>query len=393
MFANIFKLATIKLHEYDHSSTKSFIFGLNPLSKSNKPTSFQFGKFKQLASSWSFMAAINEYNELIIWDRDDIELFDAQTCTNPPKIAINLENSRKLTDLSFDQIAVSQNSILGISHDHLYHIQLNGSYHLLDIASPLQMASGDHSALIHSKDALYEYQMDLLNNATSKSTNQLQKIPISNVLQIASGNDHFLILTRNGLFGMGSNINGQLSLPNYTNYPLSPISTPNHDYLNMRIFAGGNQSYLYSNYKLYSCGNGQYGQLGTSKLINKQNQWCKIPKLSDLTQFSEIHQSIQNTPILNVICGKFHTVVELDSDCYNKNELYGNDLLAFGNNQFGQIGCDSNKKMISKPTRLVQMKNEHDNTCLKTFKSDLNYQKIHCGPFYTLIYQSMLLNQ
>jgi len=82
-----------------------------------------------------------------------------------------------------------------------------------------------------------------------------------NIVQVASGNDHILILTVDGnVYGIGDNMYGQIGLPN-KQYAIPTLISNIHDIV--QISCGSNHSmFLTSDGRVYGCGSNIDGELG-----------------------------------------------------------------------------------------------------------------------------------
>ena len=387
--------SAVALFQFNKSSEKSFVFGsnefgvLNPNSKKKQfliPSHIVFPFFKLIKLSYTFGAGIDTNDKLIVWGSlAGIKLFDAQLDFT---LQTNNEISSftQLTDMQFTNIAVSQDAVLGISNKQLHLVKLDGTHSEISLpnaAIPLQIDCGDHHGCVLTTDGVFTFPMDDFPIKYGQCAELIEKLEIANPEHLACGSDHTMITASNSLFAIGCNIHGQCGYAPKPSLPLSQISTPGPV---DRIYSRGNTSYMISNNASYSCGFGQYGELGNGKYSKMQPNWQKLTKISNLTQYSEVQNKLVDLTIKDILCGKYHTMVEFDSDAHNKNEeFYGNDVLGFGLNKDGQIG-NGKKGIVAVPTRIVQSKTETDKTCLKIFKTPLRTQRISCGFNATIIY-------
>ena len=387
----------IVLMQYNKSSEKSFIFGdgrfgiFNCLHKNlfSIPKVIKFSAFKSVKLGLTFGAGLNEMNNLIIWGQT-IDPFNSQIEKLDIKKVASIECNvaHQLTHLSFTKITIGQNSILGITNNTLCLIDLNGNYSFIDVPNNekiIKIDSGDHHACIMTNKSVYTYPMNAFNKNYQQCEDKLVKLDIDAPLDIACGSDHSLIACSKGLYAMGCNIDGQCGLLPSKVAQLSKIDAP----LPFRVFSGGNTSYIVSNGAVYSCGNRQYGQLGNGRFTKSAFKWQKINKISNLSQYSERENKLVPLDVKDIICGKYHTIVELDSDKnYINDTFYGNDILGFGLNKFGQVG-NGKKGLVAIPSRIIQQKTDKGKTCLKIFTTPKQSQKIACGLNTTLIYTQL----
>ncbi|KAL9656963.1 hypothetical protein ABK040_007054 [Willaertia magna] len=154
--------------------------------------------------------------------------------------------------------------------------------------------------------------------------NKITKVPLQwkeetdFITTISLGNNHLLILTKNGhVYGFGNNFNYQLGLPKkkYLNQPIK-LNVNFYDKIK-KIKAGNLVSYfITSTNALYGCGSDENGQLGLQKLQN-----CKTPMLL-----------MENVKIVK--CGMLHTIVEtLNGNFYAIGKNFDGQL-CLGNNNF-----------------------------------------------------------
>jgi alpha-tubulin suppressor-like RCC1 family protein len=144
------------------------------------------------------------------------------------------------------------------------------------------IAAGEaHSLFIESDGSLWAMglnQYGQLGDGTESNTNRPELIVASNVIAIAAGKDyvgpntygHSLFLKSDGsLWGMGANLNGDLSLSNLANYP-SPVMIVTS---NVTAIAAGNffNLFIKTDGSLWAMGDGNYGQLGNGT-YNATNQ-------------------------------------------------------------------------------------------------------------------------
>ena len=150
-----------------------------------------------------------------------------------------------------------------------------------------------------------------------------------NIVDIKCGRSHTLVLTANQeVFSCGSNYYGELgrTTKDYS-ASLEKISgLPNIK----RIECGDNHSLcIDNNDNLYVFGNNGDGQLGLEEEYFKVYNPIKHPSLSN---------------VIDISTGRNHTFIKT-----SKNEIFG-----FGNNEFEQLGIDTEDEYQFKPVQIIQ---------------------------------------
>lgn len=192
----------------------------------------------------------------------------------------------------------------------------------------------------------------------------------SNVVQIASGDNHVLLRTQDGrLYGFGQNLYGQLAttfaqrtanvaVP--TEIPLTRFVSPSSSYFRKvsNIAAGGAISYVTisgvdnDRDEYYSFGNGLSGQLGTGSFSHAQVSPLKLKWFDDLSEYSESLKKMIPIPITDWAVGRTHTAVTLGTGATT-------DLLVWGGNQSSQLGTGK-KNTVSRPINIPPLDNSRD---------------------------------
>ena len=205
--------------------------------------------------------------------------------------------------------------------------------------------------------ALFETkEMPLLNNEVIHKKKKAILSP-RRFTSIAAGDFHNVAVDSTGtIWTWGKNNHGQCGKETSYQSELQPIPAPIGMSKSMlkggkvtKVFADGNTSFAQvngdGNVHLLAFGDGVKGQLG----INRFMHICSVPQsvkvVGTLTEFDEAENEVVGIGIKDVSVGATHTFVTLD------NIGDGKDVLAFGDNEFGQLG---NGKRIrsSKPTIL-----------------------------------------
>jgi len=156
--------------------------------------------------------------------------------------------------------------------------------------------------------------------------------PFENVVAIASGTNHILLLTEtNELWAWGKNENGQLANNNPISFnrPTRITGLPSNRIV--QIAAGDAHSMvLLDNGEIWSWGDNAFGQLGLGDIVSTM-----VPARVNL----ENGNPLMN--IVSIVAGAFHSLA-LSNDGY---------IWAFGNNLDGQLGNGSSVN-ISKPAKV-----------------------------------------
>ena len=205
--------------------------------------------------------------------------------------------------------------------------------------------------------ALFETkEMPLLNNEVIHKKKKAVLSP-RRFTSIAAGDFHNVAVDSTGtIWAWGKNNHGQCGKETSYQSELQPIPSPIGFSKSMlkggkvtKVFADGSTSFAQvngdGNVHLLAFGDGVKGQLG----INRFMHICSVPQsvkvVGTLTEFDETENEVVGIGIKDVSVGASHTFVTLDNIGDKK------DVLAFGDNEFGQLG---NGKRIrsSKPINL-----------------------------------------
>ncbi|PVU91020.1 hypothetical protein BB561_004592 [Smittium simulii] len=228
----------------------------------------------------------------------------------------------------------------------------------------------------------------------SASIWSFSRIPdIEYAVKSACGDKHTLISTANGeVYAFGSNEFGQLGIGMYgTNTDLidRPVLVPNEFFKNspqknspdiIDIAVGGNTSYfithtyskspaLLSQIEVYAAGYGSSGQLGNKTFNMKQSCPTKIQTISDKIEYDTDTKETRSIGVYDISAGNKHAVVIQDNkvnsdlnqiwDKSKNSPIYGRDVVAWGDNNFGQcLPCD--QKRIPEPLHPIPIGEEID---------------------------------
>src|SRR5438445_3011907 len=166
----------------------------------------------------------------------------------------------------------------------------------------------------------YDKQLGLLNDIYYKP-----RVVLKDVYTISCGEHHGLILTSDGLYGLGSNSHGQIK-PNTSSCHKLPQKIDIKDVLS--IHCGIYHSLVKTRNHLYSFGDNSCGQLGLGHTYESL-----IPVNLDF---------FNNKQIIKIQCGYYHNLILI------KQGLYG-----FGHNYYGQLGLTKKSNYINKPKQIL----------------------------------------
>jgi alpha-tubulin suppressor-like RCC1 family protein len=166
------------------------------------------------------------------------------------------------------------------------------------------------------------------------------KLPIRDVISVACGAEHTIVLNSNGVYVCGSNISGQISLDmrltrEWENNgkirwnSMQKVTLP-VDFLEKdikTIACGGYHTFILTHDgRLYCCGDNSFGQLG---LMEGEESLCeRLTKNDSLCDVAEIG------------CGLNHTII-MDSN---------GQFYSAGNNEKSQLGREDSADSFDKFT-------------------------------------------
>ncbi len=243
--------------------------------------------------------------------------------------------------------------------------------------------------LICVKDKLYMFDSDGIHNLIQNmKTNNF--LPLKNIKGFCCGKRYGIILTTDGLYGIGDNDEGQLGLGYYGIFDNTCNEYMDYDH-NKLIKIVTKEDFVFvtcgqyhtmaitKSRKLYGCGSNECGQLGLINdygklgLINEYNR-CKKLEIPD--EYNRRYKNLEylnvdgldsrcNTltycgidSVISVSCGATHTFV------LTKNGLYG-----FGSNEYGELGFSCGSVHVSNPQKL----------------NINNIVSVHCGDSFTIV--------
>lgn len=201
------------------------------------------------------------------------------------------------------------------------------------------------------------------NHENIEKENNFQKIiRVQNVISLSCGFDHTLFLTKEGLFGCGSNGQGQLGLEGELRDPVEGININNV----ISFTCGKYYSFVLTREGLFCSGDNRFGQLGLDSDNLFQKSFIKID-ISNVILFS---------------CGGYHTIV------LTKEGLFGCGL-----NYYGQLGSGDDQLGRGRKFQKITIQND----VLYKTKSNKIYSKknnisniisIACGEFHSFVLSS-----
>ncbi|XP_076643325.1 uncharacterized protein LOC143353702 [Halictus rubicundus] len=148
------------------------------------------------------------------------------------------------------------------------------------------------------------------------------------IVEIAAGSHHSLALTSDGgVFAWGSNLEGQLGLPDVSGLVNKPTKVHIPEPVKQISAGYYHSSFLTESGLVYVCGESENGKLGIDVKFSTQI----VPKQMQLP-----------SPAVHVTCGGHHTIILADN---------GN-LYCTGSNSCGQLGLGSNVTALYTPKLL-----------------------------------------
>jgi alpha-tubulin suppressor-like RCC1 family protein len=130
-----------------------------------------------------------------------------------------------------------------------------------------------------------------------------------------AGKYHTIITTSTGIYGTGSNLQGQLGLSDIS-YQTGFTQIPNIEGTVQSISCGGEHTVISTSTGVYATGNNFNGQLGFGDTSNR-NTFTQIPNIQGTVQ--------------SISCGGEHTVISTSTGVY-----------ATGSNLYGELGLGNN---------------------------------------------------
>ncbi|XP_031837623.2 uncharacterized protein LOC116429160 isoform X1 [Nomia melanderi] len=223
------------------------------------------------------------------------------------------------------------------------------------------------------------------------------------IVQIAAGSHHSLALTSDGgVFAWGSNLEGQLGLPDVSGLVNKPTKVQIPEPVKQISAGYYHSSFLTESGLVYVCGESESGKLGVEAKFSTQI----VPKQMQLP-----------SPAVHVACGGHHTIILADNGnlyCTGSNscgqlglgtnttELYTAKLLPRGalqNETVAQIGCgESHTAIVTESGKLFTCgdgrhgklgleeneNNVHELTFAPKYK-ELFVTKVACGGCHTIL--------
>lgn len=198
--------------------------------------------------------------------------------------------------------------------------------------------------------------MPLLNNEVLHQRDQTFLRPRA-FTSIACGDYHSLALDDAGhVWSWGKNTNAQCGKDPSYEAELQPI--PSRIGVSKSTLQGGNISKIFAsgstsffqvtnddNVHLLAFGDGVKGQLGLGRFLHV----CSVPQpvkvIGSLNEFSEKENQVVGIGVKDIAMGSTHTFITLDNFGEEK------DVLAFGDNEYGQLG-NGKRYRSSKPINL-----------------------------------------
>jgi alpha-tubulin suppressor-like RCC1 family protein len=227
-----------------------------------------------------------------------------------------------------------------------------------------------------------------------------------NIKSIAAGDYHSLASDKDGrVFAFGDNSYGQLGLD--FNVESSIIDVPSLLPLQQLyvgssqvpkvtgVAAGGNNSYFTVDATrvasqatdeptsslarlglvtadTWACGQGIWGNLGNGRWTHVQSSPTKIPTLSGLFEYDEIHNRTIPIRLARLSVGQNHAAAVMDNVTYlnasnksSENDTnWGADIVFWGNNEFFQIGTGK-RNNVSTPVYIQPLDRKAEEEAVK----------------------------
>lgn len=221
------------------------------------------------------------------------------------------------------------------------------------------------------------FELNLLNNQIIKNKNGSKKVLPRKFTHIATGKYHSIVADENSsIWAWGKNSHGEcgldigyktdfqpvpkLILNNQDLRRVCPKGSNSGNLIVSDLYASDETSYIklaFANYSdedednqniLLAFGNGLKGQLGINRHVHVSPQPQVVKSLMSLSEYNESKNRVSPIQIKDIAVGGNHIFITLDNDGENK------DVLAFGDNEFGQLG---NGKIVktSKPIHLPKL--------------------------------------
>lgn len=214
---------------------------------------------------------------------------------------------------------------------------------------------------------------------------------LANIINVATGIYHVIFLKSDGkAYSCGNNNFGQLGSGDYIK-KYRPIILAGADNINIKdIACGANHNMFLKNDKtVFACGKNDNGQLGLGYMLNGNPD---LDNRTLLTQVKGYGMSYNLQNIQNIKCGENHTVFLTVTDIvYNEDKtinestsIFGN-VYTCGNNTYGQLGHNTVYPLVPFPMFIADSKG---NDVLSGNYNPGVIIKIACGRNHTVIVDS-----
>ncbi|ODV77411.1 RCC1/BLIP-II protein [Suhomyces tanzawaensis NRRL Y-17324] len=224
------------------------------------------------------------------------------------------------------------------------------------------------------------FEMTLLNNEIIKNKDGTKSLNPRKFISIASGKYHNVAADNLGnIWTWGKNLYGEcgIDLTYKTDYqPIPKVVLTNSDFKRLtssilarstrpedfkvsKVYAADDSSYAIVHYQdpdnsskdqdiFIGFGNGVKGQLGSNKYLHVSSSPQLVKSIVNLSEFNENTQSVEKIGLKDVSVGNNHVFLTLDNGGNYK------DVLAFGDNEQGQLGTGKKHKTC-KPIQIPQL--------------------------------------
>mmetsp|Transcript_379 Transcript_379/g.452 ORF Transcript_379/g.452 Transcript_379/m.452 type:complete len:710 (-) Transcript_379:925-3054(-) len=303
---------------------------------------------------------------------------------------------------SIKDISTGQNHILMLSSKGRLFIantalDPNNFMNFGQFGIPTLSPFGENSDKIPNNQA---FELTLLNNEVVTNKDGAKSIKPRSFDNIATGKFHNIVADTDGnIWSWGKNTFGECGSEISYKTDFQPVpkkifttadflsftknTLPNkldiHNWSVENVYAADESSYIKLKYSdgnneaenqnvLISFGNGLKGQLGSSRFMHVCPQPQVVKSLNNLSEYNEFLGKVVDIGIKDVSIGNNHSFITLDNTGNYK------DVLAFGDNEYGQFGNGKVAKS-NKPLRLPKLIEPEDFSNVELDKNDKKTQK------------------
>lgn len=219
--------------------------------------------------------------------------------------------------------------IFSITNKNIHQLCQQNQYYQIFNQNRQQMDCGLYYTMIINNNRLYT--MGVFNGGQLAKESEITYSPTSiatNVISVHSGDRHCIYLTSQNVYGMGSNLYGQLGLSILPDYKVTILPINVHDVLS--IFCAADRTFILTKEGLYGLGYNGHGELGLPVALTSPFGPVGPEKYYDMPTKINF-----NEQVLQVCGGNYHTIVR------TKHNYYG-----FGTNRSAQLGLPYNDLIL-----------------------------------------------